>query len=205
MCSYEYSNLSEISSRSQIGEFDDEESLRRLGQGLGEEFVLLEGMLNEDTAEYGDKGESQVKGSQGWGGEGQNPDRKSKRKKLGGIAAEKLGLNSLSEALRGSKFWEDFLLLLAKRKVQQRLYVHYGRHLERWADFYRNEVKYDKDLLRSDEKNQVGDGRQKMGGGAARLSAGGGGRDIGEGKGQVSGGAAKVGHGSGRSYQAMRG
>lgn len=52
------------------------------------------------------------------------------------------GWEGLSKALSGSVFWEDYLVLLAKRKVPQSSFVHYGRHLERWADFYRNETKF---------------------------------------------------------------
>ena len=61
----------------------------------------------------------------------------------GGSAWKGQGVESLSEALRGSEFWKKYLVLLAKRKVPQASYVYFGRHLERWAEFYRNEMRYD--------------------------------------------------------------
>ncbi|WP_435892716.1 integron integrase [Oceaniferula spumae] len=66
-------------------------------------------------------------------------------------------VKSLSDALSGSAFWQDYLVLLAKKKIPQASFVYYGRHLERWADFYRNEAKFSKGKWRkSDEIDRDG-------------------------------------------------
>lgn len=72
-------------------------------------------------------------------------------------------LTCLSSSLRESQFWEKYLVLLAKRKIPQGSYVHYGRHLERWAEFFRNESgdSDSKDLANSGICNQL-DQRSEM-------------------------------------------
>ena len=50
-------------------------------------------------------------------------------------------VSALSATLSESDFWKDYLVLLAKKKIPQQSFFYYGRHLERWADFYRNEGK----------------------------------------------------------------
>ncbi|MGB0991630.1 MAG: integron integrase [Akkermansiaceae bacterium] len=62
---------------------------------------------------------------------------------LGGSAAAPA---KLSKALEGSQFWQDFLAMMAKRKVPQKLFVFYGRHLERWAEFYRGDASGSSDI-----------------------------------------------------------
>ncbi len=63
--------------------------------------------------------------------------------KVGGSAyVSSEGCEGLSQALSGSVFWKDYLVLLAKRKIPQASFVYYGRHLERWADFYRNQAEF---------------------------------------------------------------
>lgn len=95
------------------------ESMGRRLSGVGD------GVVREDEAEYGlERG-----GSRG-GDSG-----------TGGSAAQRPGVDGLSEALRGSVFWQDFLVLLAKRKVPQGHFVFYGRHMERWAEFCRGQGK----------------------------------------------------------------
>lgn len=85
--------------------------------------------------------------------------------KLGGSVGKGngAGLEGLGQSLRGSAFWKDYLVLLAKRKVSQGSYVYYGRHLERWAEFFRNEADFDRNQGPGDESQDSGDGSRGSG------------------------------------------
>ncbi|MBK1832368.1 integron integrase [Verrucomicrobiaceae bacterium R5-34] len=95
-------------------------------------------LLREDGSDYGgwsgDKAGSKA-GDESGGGSGEQAGGSASRAGGGGLEA-------LSEALRGSAFWEKYLVLLAKKKIPQASFVYYGRHLERWAEFYRREAKF---------------------------------------------------------------